>query len=427
MLLVYALYHFLFRDTSLWRVDATPIQTAPPNISYSLPISLLSLNSTSNDSAPLCNCNQRSILDIIWSCLVTLFLCTWVAVHPDVPGRHETSWKILGRRLKMMWWTIMFPELVLTQAVREFWDARRLFNKYKAPDHEWTMTHAHFLRMGGFYGYNFEFYTKSRDSIQFYTDSRDFFENRSDVLDYQALPFRNIKEADIQDKSKADGLSKIIVATQSVWFIVQCIGRLVKGLALTPLEVTTLAVTACTFMLSIIWWHKPFDVRQPILVPDTIDATSISGMTHTVAPSDEYHNEVILDREVHTNDEATREEGGSESETIKSLADSTVIPNHPELEDEDIKDSSGLGETPSSDKHDNCKSNKQRIFCLFSYFFLISKGIVIAVAMPIMNACILLMGISKGIIIVVAIPIRKVCILLTRRVFSCHVTIGVAL
>ncbi|KAF9004260.1 hypothetical protein BDQ17DRAFT_1241543, partial [Cyathus striatus] len=199
----------------------------------------------SDDSAPLFNCNQRSILDIIWSCLMTLFLCTWVAVYPDVPGRFETNKKILMQRLKAMCWTIMFPELVLAQAVGEYFDARNFFNKYKAPDREWTMKHAHFLRMGGFRDVKFR-------NFQYYLDC---------LSDGDIPKFPNITEADIQDKSKADGLSKIIVATQSLWFIVQCIGRIAKGLALTPLEVTTLAVTTCTFMLSIVWWHKPFDVR----------------------------------------------------------------------------------------------------------------------------------------------------------------------
>ncbi|KAF9004264.1 hypothetical protein BDQ17DRAFT_1219543, partial [Cyathus striatus] len=84
-----------------------------------------------NDSVSLCNCNQRSILDIIWSCLVTLSLCTWAAVHPDVPGRDEKDWKILTRRLKTVWWTIMSPEVVFAQAIQEFWIARKLFTKYK--------------------------------------------------------------------------------------------------------------------------------------------------------------------------------------------------------------------------------------------------------------------------------------------------------
>ncbi|KAF9004265.1 hypothetical protein BDQ17DRAFT_1477071, partial [Cyathus striatus] len=114
------------------------------------------------------------------------------------------------------------------------------------------MKHAHFLQMGGFYAEGHGEVAYCWRDIMSYLDSGKI-----------SFPL-NVTEADIQDKSKVDGLSKIILVTQALWFIVQCIGRLTKGLALTPLEVTTLAVTACTFMLSIIWWHKPFDVRQSI-------------------------------------------------------------------------------------------------------------------------------------------------------------------
>ncbi|KAF9004243.1 hypothetical protein BDQ17DRAFT_1354839 [Cyathus striatus] len=297
MILVYILFHFIFRETSLWRVDATPIQTISSNTSYTLPISLSSLNSTYNDPAPLCNCNKRSILDITWSCLMTIFLCTWVSIHPDVPDRYEKNWKIIRRKLTSMYWTIMFPEFVLAQAVRQFWAARHLFNKYKAPDRKWTMWHAHFLRMGGFY-------VEGQGKIS-------VINSVLDLLDSGDISFPNITEADIQDKSKANGLSKIIVATQSLWFIVQCIGRLARGLSLAPLEVTTLAVTACTFMLSIIWWHKPFDVRQPI----RLDIKHVISSDRE-ASNEEYDDRIYLER---PNDEVSGREGGSRLETINSL------------------------------------------------------------------------------------------------------------
>ncbi|KAF8998935.1 hypothetical protein BDQ17DRAFT_1328541 [Cyathus striatus] len=78
------------------------------------------------------------------------------------------------------------------------------------------------------------------------------------------ITFPNIKKEEIQDKSKADGLSKFILIIQTLWFVIKCIGRHAQGLALTQLEVATLAVISSTFMLCIIWWHKPLDVRHPI-------------------------------------------------------------------------------------------------------------------------------------------------------------------
>jgi hypothetical protein len=44
----------------------------------------------------------RSIWGIIWSCLSTIFACTWIAVHPNIPGPHESEWAVLRRRVEIM-------------------------------------------------------------------------------------------------------------------------------------------------------------------------------------------------------------------------------------------------------------------------------------------------------------------------------------
>ncbi|KAF9008079.1 hypothetical protein BDQ17DRAFT_1237491, partial [Cyathus striatus] len=249
----------MFHETNFQSTYAFPINNTSSSTSLSSLVVLSSLSPTSNDSTSVGNnYNQRSILDIVWNCLGTLFLCTWVAVHPNIPDPDENDTSILLRRLKMMYWTtianhcILAPELVFAYAVRQFIGARYIFNKYKALDRKWTMKHAHFLQMGGFY-------------IHYQDKPRVIFEDILDnLLRNGNIKFPDIKEADIQDKSKADGPTKILLVTQTLWFVIQCIGRYIQGYALAPIEVTTLAVTACTFMLSIIWWHKPFDVRHPI-------------------------------------------------------------------------------------------------------------------------------------------------------------------
>ncbi|KAF8998425.1 hypothetical protein BDQ17DRAFT_1247740 [Cyathus striatus] len=212
------------------------------------------LNSTTGQPAPPCDCNQRTRLDILWSCVSTLFLATWVSVHPNIPDPDEENWKIFWRRLKLMYWAVVAPELVFTFAVRQYMGARSLRKLYQGSGYNWTMKHAHFLQMGGFYMHSKEYNGVLHPNI--------FWR----FVDQGNITFPEVTEADIQDRSKADALTKTIVMMQIIWFIMQCIARLARGYALAPLEVTTLAVTVCTFMLSIIWWHKPFNVRQPIYV-----------------------------------------------------------------------------------------------------------------------------------------------------------------
>ena len=70
-----------------------------------------------------------------------------------------------------------------------------------------------------------------------------------------------ITEDEISDRSKGDGLSKLIFILQSSWFIVQCIARHIQGLALTQLELTTLAMASLNGITCMLWWHKPLNAR----------------------------------------------------------------------------------------------------------------------------------------------------------------------
>jgi len=81
-----------------------------------------------------CMCfDQRSIWDIVWSCLVTIFACSWVSVHPNIPGRGESKAKIALRRLELMFWAIVAPELIIYWAMRQWFGARRIAHQYKGP------------------------------------------------------------------------------------------------------------------------------------------------------------------------------------------------------------------------------------------------------------------------------------------------------
>ncbi len=62
---------------------------------------------------------RRGTLDIIISCMTTIFACTWSIQHLNVPGRNDTSWTNLARGAKWMAITILLPEFTLAHAVFE--------------------------------------------------------------------------------------------------------------------------------------------------------------------------------------------------------------------------------------------------------------------------------------------------------------------
>jgi preprotein translocase subunit SecG len=72
-----------------------------------------------------------------------------------------------------------------------------------------------------------------------------------------------IMEADIEDRSKGDALSKGIAILQLAWFVLQLVARYVQNLPITLLEIDTLAVAVLTCIAYGLWWKKPKDVRRP--------------------------------------------------------------------------------------------------------------------------------------------------------------------
>ena len=99
------------------------------------PISSRSLEP--NSCSDLSHCRT-----IIWSCVVTIFSCTWVAVHPDIPCPKKREGKnrfqkwvwnpILSfaeHRLLLFVCALFVPEYILACAIRQYLKARKIANE----------------------------------------------------------------------------------------------------------------------------------------------------------------------------------------------------------------------------------------------------------------------------------------------------------
>jgi len=78
---------------------------------------------------------KRSLYKIVWSCVLTTLICAWVSVHPNVPP--SGYWKGLSRRVKMMIWTIIAPELILAWAVRQWFAAWEIRDTVNGSEEGW--------------------------------------------------------------------------------------------------------------------------------------------------------------------------------------------------------------------------------------------------------------------------------------------------
>ena len=80
---------------------------------------------------PTCECppNQRTLFSIVWNCIVTINLCTWTSVHPNMPGPDEGWWEVTRRRIELMLWGLIAPEIILIWAARQRMGARYIKHK----------------------------------------------------------------------------------------------------------------------------------------------------------------------------------------------------------------------------------------------------------------------------------------------------------
>ena len=81
--------------------------------------------------ACICPADQRSLWNILWSCLATIFACSWVSVHPNIPAPNESQWRIFLRRVELMFWAVVGPEMIISWAFRQWLGARHLERLYK--------------------------------------------------------------------------------------------------------------------------------------------------------------------------------------------------------------------------------------------------------------------------------------------------------
>lgn len=198
----------------------------------------------------------RGTSDILLSSLFTVFICTWVSLHLNVPAEHENYWAQFRRKCRWMIQAIMAPEFVIGFATGQKVEAKRSMEKFKALkfEHpEWTIRHGFYANMGGFH-------------LKTAGATRTFPINANQIhylVKYDYIKYPVLTKEEVWDKSKADGFQKTFTCFQTGWYIVQFLGRVAQKLAVTTLELTTLCFVFCTLFMYFQWANKPLDVQSP--------------------------------------------------------------------------------------------------------------------------------------------------------------------
>ena len=233
-------------------------------------VSFQSLNTTDERlSGWLDQPNYRGTYDIVWTCLVTVFICTYTCLCLNVPAPKDTSSTVLFRRMMWMGLAILGPEFVLTFAAGQWSRARQSVAAFHASGHsEWSMRQAFFADMGGYV-------LHAKDAQPFPLNAKQLHW----LVTHKFVDYPTLTDEEIWDKSKQDRIAKVITAFQIGYVVLQCIGRAAQRLAITTLELNTLAIVVCSLMTVTAWYHKPQDIRTPTPVYSERGIHDIAGST----------------------------------------------------------------------------------------------------------------------------------------------------
>ncbi|CAI6339256.1 unnamed protein product [Periconia digitata] len=219
--------------------------------------------------------NFRGTWDLVVSCVLTLVLCVWSALHLNVPTEHS---KLRQRNLKRARWIVLgifAPELVVSSAFAQFltasWLRREILKdvEYRRQEgtnaawsneqqlKEWTIAQCYYAVMGGIR-------IETGDCID---DDRRLSLTAEGVRMLSFLGrLPHVPKNVIRDKSKADGLAKTIVVLQATWMIIQVLARVQQKLPVTLLEINTIGHVLCAFALYALWWSKPLEIKDATLI-----------------------------------------------------------------------------------------------------------------------------------------------------------------
>lgn len=196
----------------------------------------------------------RGTTGIIWSCLVTVVLCTISALHLNVADHLTVKEFVWNNAL-----AFIAPEIMLFYAILDLSEARSIINTARQHGISLTLCQAHLIDMGGVTIHKGK---PTSPQVLVSTDS---------VLNALAVPeARALLPTDEQIRSRAKGenLSKLVTVGQLLWFTTQAIARLVQGKVVSLLEVTTLAFVFLAILSYLLWFKKPQGLLSPFVIRD---------------------------------------------------------------------------------------------------------------------------------------------------------------
>ncbi|KAJ5291778.1 hypothetical protein N7478_001029 [Penicillium angulare] len=236
--------------------------------------SLAQSNSTALEGWKLDD-NSRSSWDILWTCLSTIFACTWTALHLSVPRASRSDGQNIMRKIVAWIFATLAPEFMAGTASQELWVAwvvtKRCNATFKEVEQKTTTSDGSSPHSGtprwnlihGFCIYMHGAVLQTSDRHCFPVQ----YQHVGLLIREGVLKPHHLRAPEIKDRAKADSLAKAFTLLQSFWVTCNIIARRAYDLPITPIEISVVAYVACVAFTYGTWWHKPRDMTTPITIP----------------------------------------------------------------------------------------------------------------------------------------------------------------
>lgn len=223
----------------------------------------------------------RGTLGLIFSCLSTIFLCTWVVIHPRVYNRPLL--RVL-HKVSLFLKAIIAPEFIAVEGLQEWNQAQKMVkNCAGLTGGCLKLVHAFYIGMLALR------YRTARGEKVIWPNQYTWLLEQG-LVKWDDHGLWGLSEENIRDKSNADGTAKLLALGQVIWFVAQSIMRTAHTLPISQLETMTLSYIPLVAITYPFWWVKPKDVISPSVVdlPDmplgqraTFEAMAVSSAFDT--------------------------------------------------------------------------------------------------------------------------------------------------
>ncbi|CVL10974.1 hypothetical protein FPRO06_07955 [Fusarium proliferatum] len=280
--------------------------------------------------------SNRGTWSLITSCLFTIAICTWTAIHPRIHASRQLRHR---HKFYQLVKAVLAPEMICLESLQEFLQARKAVRRCATTtNNEFKTVHGFYLCMMGV-RYN----SGCNGGYRTLWPGQYAWLLNNGLVSWQDHKSWGLAKEEIADKNKADGLVKLAALLQVVWLTVQCITRSAHHLPLATVEAMTLAYVFNGLVTYAFWWEKPkvivtaSFVNLPEMTPlqwDRFESLAM-GITYDVSdPCQKHDNSIawyVVPRDCRDDEvgimedpERTADESGSITEPNCRKIESTV-------------------------------------------------------------------------------------------------------